>query len=185
MGSRRALSVLPVLAVLGAACSTSSSTSTVTVTKTRTVTKTLTVTTSRCRTNQLGFTYSTNGATGSILIVGTFVNHGQTACSLVGYPGLGLVGKDGSSLPASVVRSRGSVLPPNVPEHTVVLKPGGAAQFFASFSNVGNSPCPVAAKLQVTPPNAYTHVTVGFGFSPCQEGRLHVSPVFTPGASSP
>src|SRR6185437_1467854 len=123
MGVRRTLSVfvaLGLLASVGTACGTSSSTRTVTVTKTRTVTTTtaapptdgstvgggtaISSTTPRCHTSQLGFTFATNGAAGSILIVGTLHNHSQAACSLFGYPGIGLLGKDGSSLPANVER---------------------------------------------------------------------------------
>ena len=194
-------SQLCLLASVGTACGTSSSTRTVTVTKTRTVTTTtaapptdgstvgggtaISSTTPRCHTSQLGFTFATNGAAGSILIVGTLHNHSQAACSLFGYPGIGLLGKDGSSLPANVERSRGSVLPPGVTEHAVVLKPGGAAEFFASFSDVGNSACPVAAKLQVTPPNAYSHLTVAFGFSPVRRERSMSRRCSRPACSNP
>lgn len=195
MQTRRSLAALTAVALLGiagAGCGARSSTQTVdhTRTATRTVTTTAPATTSpatpvsssvpRCHTGQLSFTFGTNGAAGSILILGSLTNHSTATCSLYGYPGVGLLGRQGQSLPASALRSRGPAMP-DVAERLVTLAPGGKANFFASFGDVDPQPCPVAKDLEVTPPNAYGHVTVAFGFTPCR-GEIHVSPVFTPGA---
>ena len=158
----------------------------VTVTRTRTVTTTtgapeaVSSTAPRCHTDQLSFTYTTNGAAGTILIDGELTNRSQATCGLYGYPGLGLLDSHGAALPTSALRSRGSVIPA-VAERLVVLAPGGKADFYAAFSDVDPQPCPLAAKLEVTPPNAYMHLTADAGFTPCR-GRIHVSPVFAPGA---
>jgi hypothetical protein len=183
-----------VLAATGAACGASTSTKTVTVTRTRTVatkesagggssstggSQAVSSTAPRCHTSQLGFTYATDGAAGTILINGTLANRSQTTCTLYGYPGLGLLDRHGAALPTTVLRSPGPVIP-HVPEHVVMLAPGGKADFYASFSDVDPQPCPLAAKIEVTPPNAFRHLTADAGFTPCQ-GRIHVSPVFAPG----
>jgi hypothetical protein len=204
MRALRAITVLTALAVLGvagAACGVSS-TKTVTVDRTRTVTTTVTTTTPRttsptrvtgggsgasastprCRTGQLAFTYATNGATGSILIGGALTNHSSSTCSLFGYPGLGLIGTSGQTLPTHVLRRSGPVIP-NVAERLVVLAPGGKADFFANFRDADPPPCPLASKLEVTPPNAYSHLSVDFGFTACR-GEIYVSPVFAPGSTS-
>jgi Domain of unknown function (DUF4232) len=180
-----------VLAGCGSAAS-SSSTHTVTSTVTQTVTTTASApggggtstggsstsssSAPRCRTSQLGFRFSTDGAAGSIHINGDLTNRSQTTCSLYGYPGLGLLGKSGAALPATVVRSP-SVVVPAVAEKLVVLAPGQTARFYAGYSDVDPQPCPSAVRLEVTPPNAYTHLTVPAAIAPCG-GIIHVSPVF-------
>jgi hypothetical protein len=130
----------------------------------------------RCLTSQLAFQFSTNGAAGSIHINGDFANRSQARCSLYGYPGLGLLDQAGNPLPTHVLRSP-SVVVPAVPERLVVIRPGGKARFYAGYSDVDPQPCRKAAELEVTPPNAFTHLTVGASIAPCG-GIVHVSPVF-------
>ena len=172
--------------VLLAGCgSAASSSSPVTHTTTPTVTTTVTGTggsssssasVPRCLTSQLGFRLSTNGAAGSIHLNGDLTNRSQTTCSLYGYPGLGLLDKTGTALPTTVLRSP-SVVVPSVPEKLVVLAPNQTARFYAGYSDVDPQPRRSAAKLEVTPPNAYTHLTVPAAIAPCG-GIIHVSPVF-------
>lgn len=175
--------------VLLAGCgSAASSSNPVTHTTTQTVTTTVTAgngtggssassaSVPRCLTSQLGFRLSTNGAAGSIHLNGDLTNRSQTTCSLYGYPGLGLLDRSGAALPTTVLRSPSAVVP-YVPEKLVVLAPNQTARFYAGYSDVDTQPCRSAAKLEVTPPNAYTHLTVPAAIAPCG-GIIHVSPVF-------
>ncbi len=130
----------------------------------------------RCLTSQLSFRFSTNGAAGSIHINGDLTNRSQRSCSLYGYPGLGLLDKRGASLASTVLRSP-SVVVPAVAKRLVVLRPSGTARFYAGYSDVDPQPCRSAAQLEVTPPNAYRHLTVPAAIAPCG-GIIHVSPVF-------
>jgi Protein of unknown function (DUF4232) len=169
-----------VVAGCGSAAATSS-THTVTNTVTRTVTTTAgssapSSSVPRCLTSQLGFRLSTDGAAGSIHINGDLTNRSQTTCSLYGYPGMGLVGKSGADLPTTVLRSPSAVVP-SVAEKLVVLAPNQTARFYAGFSDVDPQPCRTAVQLEVTPPNAFTHLTVPTAIAPCG-GIIHVSPVF-------
>ena len=193
------------VALSAAACGASSAKTvtvsrpgTVTHTVTDTVTKTAPATTGaaavtsggasaasatpRCRTGQLAFTYSTNGATGSYLIGGTLTNHSSSTCSLYGYPGLAMVGKQGQALPTNVVRNPGPVMP-HVAEQLVVLGPGGRAGFFANFRDAEAQMCPRVWGIEITPPNAYTHLNAPLRVNACRN-QVHVSPVFTPGSTN-
>jgi hypothetical protein len=72
---------------------------------------------------------------------------------------------------------------PHVAERTVVLAPGEHAGFFASFRDEEAQMCPRVSGLEVTPPNAYTHLTADFSFSACRN-QVYISPVFTPGSTN-
>lgn len=164
---------------------------------TRTVTKTVTVTdssgasqavsssrpstssqsgaVSRCRVSQLSASFARDGAAGSVALHFTMTNHSHATCSLYGYPGLGLL-SSGRALKTTVLRSPSVVVPP-VAERLVVLRPGGRAHFDAGYSDVDPQPCPEAPSLEVTPPNAYSHLVIAAAVAPCG-GVIHVSPVF-------
>lgn len=174
----------------GAAAASSSST--------RTVTRTVTVTDSsgtsqavsssrpstssqsgavpRCRVTQLAAGFTSDGAAGSVALHFTLTNGSNTTCSLYGYPGLGLLDPSGHALSTTVLRSP-SVVVPQIAERLVVIHAGGQAHFDAGYSDVDPQPCLKAATLEVTPPNAYSHLEIAAAVAPCG-GVIHVSPVF-------
>jgi hypothetical protein len=74
----------------------------------------------------------------------------------------------------------------NFPAAQVTLAPGATAYFNVGYSDVPTATettCPSPARLEVTPPNDYSQLTVGFQGDVCDHGTLTVSPVF--GAGSP
>ena len=131
----------------------------------------------RCTVGQLTVRQtSSNGAAGSVGLTYAFTNISATACSLHGYPGMQMLAAGGTALPTTVLRAP-SVVVPSVVEHTVVLAPNAIASFYAGYSDVSAGSCPRAARLELTPPNAYDHLTIASSISPCR-GRINVSPVF-------
>jgi hypothetical protein len=130
----------------------------------------------RCLTSQLDVNLATNGAAGSIALYFTFTNHSSATCSLYGYPGLGLLDQAGNPLPTHVLRTRSTVIPA-VAERRVTLAPAGRAHAYGSYSDVAPTACPKASALEVTPPNAYGHLTTHTTLTPCG-GIIHISPVF-------
>jgi hypothetical protein len=71
-----------------------------------------------------------------------------------------------------------------------VLEPGAASQFVIAWSDVpvgGETTCPMATTLQVTPPGERTPLDVAglTSIAPCNSGTLNVSPLRAPGAPVP
>jgi hypothetical protein len=133
--------------------------------------------TPRCTVSQLSVRQMReDGAAGSRGLDYAFTNRSAARCSLYGYPGLGMLDKAGERMLTDVLRSP-SVVVPRVAERQVLLAPGGRAWFYAGYSDVSTGSCPAAARLEVTPPDAYGHLVIPTGISPCG-GVIHVSPVF-------
>jgi Protein of unknown function (DUF4232) len=187
----RPIALTALLAAVGAGAAgcggATASTATVTRTQTTTVTESTTTplpqpaTTAsqsppRCQTSQLDVQMATNGAAGSIALWFTFTNHSRTTCTLYGYPGFGLLDGAGAALPTHVLR-KPSVVVPSVPERRVTLAPRGTAHAYGGYSDVWPTTCRRAAMLEVTPPDAYRHLTIRAAIAPCG-GVIHVSPVF-------
>jgi hypothetical protein len=124
-----------------------------------------------------------SGSSGAAGTIETTIGLKSTAaqpCVLNGYPGLGLLASDGSSLPSNVVR-KGSYSFTAMAPTTVTLTAGQSAYFNIGYSDVpvGNeTSCPTSASLEVTPPNSFTHLTFSAALAPCGGGTLVVSPVF-------
>ncbi len=103
-----------------------------------------------------------------------------TPCTLSGYPGLLLLDAAGSALPTTVVR-KGSFSFTAMSPTTVSLSPGTSVYFNIGYSDVpvgGQTSCPSSAKLEITPPNAFDHLTIPATLGPCGGGSMTVSPVF-------
>jgi hypothetical protein len=135
--------------------------------------------TTTCQPGQLSLTVaSTGAAAGSSRVTYVFRNISAGACSLYGYPGMQMLDAAGHPLPTTVIRGS-SVTVPALPKRLVVLQPKGAASFYAGYSNVptGSEQCPSSARVEVTPPNDYSHLTISEKIAPCG-GRITVSPVF-------
>lgn len=114
-------------------------------------------------------------------------NTSSSPCSTYGYPGMLLVSAAGSALPTTVDRG-GSLTFEDIPPAHLTLAPGAAAYFNVGFNDVqtGSTTCSSTHTVEVTPPTNTTHVTVsvGLGVYACDNGTLHVSPVFASTNSS-
>ena len=185
-----------------AACSSGSSTSTTVTTTTpttapaatsttagHTTTTTTTTTapgTTQCTTTNLAASiYGSSGAAGTIETTVALKNTSASNCTLAGYPGLGMTGSNGASLTTTVVR-KGSYNFTAMAPTTVIISSGQSVYFNMGYSDVPTgsaTSCPAAANLVITPPNAYTSVTIPAQLAPCGNGTIVVSPVFT--AASP
>lgn len=181
-----------------AACSSGSSTATTVTTSTPTTkpsstattaatgTTTTTSGTSGCATaNLTAAIYGSSGAAGTIETTVALKNNLASACTLNGYPGLGMTGSNGASLTTTVVRKGNYPFTAMAP--TAVTLAGGQQAFFnMGYSDVPTgsaTSCPAAANLVITPPNSYTSMTIPAQLAPCNNGTITVSPVFL--ASSP
>jgi len=127
-----------------------------------------------------------SGAAGTIETTVVFRNASSTTCVLGGYPGGQMLDGQGAQIATTVVRG-GSYPFTDLPQSIVTLLPGGVAYFNMGFSDVpagGETSCPSASQLVVTPPNAYDHQTITVQMAPCDNGTIAVSPVFGPGSAA-
>jgi|SRR5690349_3697151 len=117
--------------------------------------------------------YDGQGQGGFIL---TLTNTGGGACSLKGYPGLGL-----ENARHHTVRSRTHWGPtyfaPDPGRHLIVLSPGETASASIGFVYAGNRKAAHATYLEVTPPNAYQHavITIPDGIGKISTADLYVT----------
>jgi hypothetical protein len=141
----------------------------------------------RCASAALtGSVVGSSGAAGTIEITVGLKSTAAGPCTLGGYPGLQLVGAGGAALPTTVVR-KGNYSFTSMAPTTVSLGSGQSAYFNAGYSDVpvGNeTTCPLASTLEVTPPNAYDHLSFPAQLAPCGGGTVVVSPVFLATASN-
>jgi Protein of unknown function (DUF4232) len=135
----------------------------------------------QCATTSLSAGISgSSGAAGTIETTIALKSTAAQPCVLSGYPGLGLLASNGSSLPSNVVR-KGSYSFTAMAPTTVTLTPGESAYFNVGYSDVpvgSETSCPTSASLEVTPPNSVVHLTFSAALAPCGGGTLVVSPVF-------
>ena len=128
-----------------------------------------------------------SGAAGTIETTIALKSTATAPCILGGYPGLLLLSSSGSSLPTKVIR-HGTYSFTSMAPTTVTLAVGESVYFNIGYSDVpvGNeTSCPTSASLEVTPPNAYSHLVLPVKLAPCGGGTLVVSPVFpSPGPYS-
>ncbi len=118
------------------------------------------------------------GAAGTIERTVTFTNSSVT-CTLYGYPGMQLL--DQHSRPIQTTVIRGGVPGNSTPVTTVTIANGQQASFVYSYSDVPSgteTTCPVSAYAEITPPNDSGYIVVSLVAGPCDNGTLHVSPVF-------
>lgn len=131
----------------------------------------------RCLTDDLRLTLGqTRGAAGQFARFFLLTNISQQSCGLIGFPGMQMLDAKGAALPTDVVRT-GTKWP------TVILAPGGVASFEAIWENgfgytTPPPSCAFPARMEVTPPNAYTSLEVGVqGMEVCSNGLLEVTSV--------
>lgn len=135
----------------------------------------------RCAVSQLQAARGPGGGAAAGHIVANIVlrNSSATPCTLDGYPGLQMLDAHGHSLPTVVERGAAMGLAA-VPPALVTLAPGASASFSLAYEDVpvgGEGVCPTSAQLEVTPPNAYSHLVLSISLTPCRGGTITVSPV--------
>ena len=205
------MGVVVALALVAAACSSSphpsanskstttnpTTTSTSATTPTTGGSTTTTAPSNRCHVSQLivGLDQSAPGgaAAGSVGYTYVFTNKSSTLCTLEAYPGLQMLDGAGNAIPTHVSRGTGATTVPPEPVNLVSLAPGGKAWFalgFADQTGFGSAQCPRSTSLEVTPPNAFGHLTItgtagqlqpygGHSIQTLQCGDITVSPVLS------
>lgn len=101
-------------------------------------------------------------------------NTSSKPCTLYGYVGIGLLGKDGA-MPTNLIRDAG-------PQHHLTVSPGESAATSLHWSAIPgrgeDSGCPAPTGVQITPPDETTQLTTAWRRSPvCQHGELHTVPL--------
>ncbi|HLN41163.1 MAG TPA: DUF4232 domain-containing protein [Acidimicrobiales bacterium] len=125
------------------------------------------------------------GAAGTFELTFALHNTSTSPCPSDGYPSVQLLDASGTELPTHVV-SGGNYQFTNFAPSPVQLAPGATAYFNLAYSDVpsgGETTCPTAAQIEVTPPHAVDHGVVAVQLAACGAGTLTVSPVF--GSGSP
>jgi hypothetical protein len=99
-----------------------------------------------------------------------------------GYPGMELLGAGGTGETTTVTRGGGLAFE-NVAVTDVSLSSGQTAYFNLGYNDVvtGSTVCSQSSEVEITPPNdtSYAVVPVTPGIDACDNGALHVSPVFS------
>ncbi len=141
-------------------------------------------TTANCQPSQLQATPGQGtGAAGTISMTIGFTNTSSSTCTLKGYPGMQLLSSTGVSLPTNVVRGVGqwAAAAASQPPSLVTLAPQQVATFSLSYEDVpvgSETSCATSAKAQVTAPTDRTSLTITLSITPCNNGTVHVSPVY-------
>jgi hypothetical protein len=124
-----------------------------------------------------------DGAAGTIYLTFVLTNTGTAPCSLYGFVGMQMLNAAGRPLPTDVVRTGVAGTPAGPTQF--LLDPGSAANFQADYNHATlggpESICPTAAKLEITPPDEFDHLTIPVDMDPCL-GHINVTPVRPPGA---
>ena len=125
------------------------------------------------------------GAAGTFELTFALRNSAGTSCPMKGFPGAQLLSSGGAQLETHVVPGTGHSFTDFAPAQ-VVLGAGQTAYFNLAYSDVptaGESSCPTAAQIEITPPGASDHDTVTVSMEVCDAGTVTVSPVFAQGSS--
>jgi hypothetical protein len=107
----------------------------------------------------------------------SLTNTGSSSCTLYGYPGLGLENASHQVLP-SHTHWGATYFYPDSGRNLIVLSPGETASADVAYHHgFGQSTDSVATYLEVTPPNAYTHLIVRIPGAPMPivHGQLSVT----------
>jgi hypothetical protein len=104
------------------------------------------------------------------------VNHSRHTCHTYGYVGMQFLDAQGRALPTQVLRDR------THRAHRVLLAPGARAVTQLHWSVIPgtsdpNGRCgPAPRRLEVTPPDETTHLTIGWaGGAACEHGQVSVT----------
>jgi hypothetical protein len=150
-----------------------------------------TFTSHRCTSAQLRVKLGRAGvALGHFGQVVSFKNASRATCTLSGYPGLRMLNAVGHPIRTQVLHGIAYTVP-SVRERVVTLAPGGAASFDLGYDDgtgYANERCPTSSRVEITPPNAHTPITITWRIQPygggsiahLRCGQITVSPVFAP-----
>jgi hypothetical protein len=144
----------------------------------------------KCTSSQLAARFvSGQGAAGTLFDTLELTNTSGPACTLNGFVSVQLLDAAGNPLPTATV-SDGGQLGGRPGPAPFVLAPRAASQFVLAWSDVpraGETQCPAAATVQVTPPGETMPLDVAglTGIAPCDFGTVDVSPLRPPGATVP
>jgi Protein of unknown function (DUF4232) len=129
----------------------------------------------RCFSSELRLRRGREGAAaGHIGFEVGFKNISAATCTLYGYPGMQMLNANGNSL-ATLVHRGIAYTVPTVPKRIVMLAPGGEASFDLGYDDstgYGLKECPTSARVEITPPNAYTPITVPWHIQPYGGGSV-------------
>ncbi|HEX3873443.1 MAG TPA: DUF4232 domain-containing protein [Solirubrobacteraceae bacterium] len=132
---------------------------------------------SQCATRQLAArTRSPTAGLGHDGFVLVLTNRSSARCRTGGYVGLLRLGVGGRPLPTKLHRGSG-YLYESGPPRTLVLGPGRSAsagvEWLGGLSPIDPQDCPSAGRrLEVTPPNARTHLTIRATTGDCDAGFM-------------
>ena len=134
----------------------------------------------RCDTPELSVGLGrTDAGAGNLYATITFTNMSSRTCELYGYPGMQMYDALNQPLPTKVVRNGGFWNQEPGP-NDVVLGPGAVASFKLHWEHipVNDEPaCPTSDHVKITPPDAFTSITVPLHLDACGGGELDVSAV--------
>lgn len=181
VGAAACSSGSPSTSSAGTVPASSSTSSTVPPTTTVPVTPSTKAGLATCPTSALAASvHGSSGAAGTIEMTVALKSLSPHPCVLGGYPGLQMLAAGGSQLPTIVVR-KGNYSFTAMPPSVVTITTGESVYFNLGYSDVptgSETSCPVAASLEVTPPNSYTSLSLVARLGPCNGGTITVSPVF-------
>lgn len=118
------------------------------------------------------------GHVGQLLV---FTNRSHVTCTLLGYPGLLRLTASSTPMPTQVVRGQGYLYRDPGP-HLVTLRPGATASSGIEWDHIPGpgdpqTGCPASTYLEVTAPNAFSHLVVRDAVDACSGGRIDVTAV--------
>jgi hypothetical protein len=134
-------------------------------------------TTTTCQPDHLAVSVSAQGgAAGHGQQIVSLVNEGAAACTLYGFPGLGLLDGAGQSVQLAVTRATTAGFAfPAIPETTVTLTPEAEPAAFGM--EWINGPASGTYSLQVTPPNDTGYLVVPNQIDYFANNEVSVTPV--------
>lgn len=127
------------------------------------------------------------GAAGTITGTIIVTNVGSTPCTVNGYPTMGLTSGSGAPLTVTIVNGLTVSVSPqaSAPPSPVTIAANGTAQFAYQYSDVpvgAETSCPSSEAASVTLPNGGgSSPSFAFTATPCNNGTIHVSPVYAGG----
>jgi Protein of unknown function (DUF4232) len=133
-----------------------------------------------CGTGQLAVTtHGLNPGAGNRYAVVVLTNTSPGTCRTQGYIGMQLVSGSGSAVPTNVVRDHSRTAAPLTlasGQHAYARLHWGAVA--GNGDSTGSNCQTPASRLEVTPPDSYSHEVVKWSYGPvCEKGRIVVLPL--------
>jgi Protein of unknown function (DUF4232) len=124
------------------------------------------------------------GAAGTLTTTIGMTNTSSSTCTMQGYPGMQLLNAAGAPIPTTVVRGQAHFPDPtaNAAPALVSLTAGASARYSMQYSDVpvgGEASCPASTKTEVTPPTDTAFAVMTLSITACDNGTVHVSPVYS------